>query len=148
MAWGIANSPIMSPPYVRTSSRVHGVVCHGDEYDPDVLLVEVHVPLLHPGQVWDMRAAGWRGWTQDRDAWRDDEPSPLIEPDQYPRLVFSTTFTIAIPAAGLPAPTSSDVDVTLAKFAVATVCSWVNRKVGPELESLLVRWQQRPGGRR
>lgn len=144
LVWRIASSPVMSPPYVKTSSRVHEVVCQGDEYAPGVLQVDVHVPLLHPSQVWDVRAAGWRDWTHHRDAWRDDDPLPLVEPDQYPRLLFSTTFAIAIPAGSLPAPTSTGVDVDLAKQAVETVCSWVNRKVGPELESLLIRWQQRP----
>lgn len=144
LVWQIANGPVMSPPYVQTSSRVYEVACRGDEYAANVLVATVRVRLPHPPQAWDERAAGCHDWTHDRGVWRtDDEPLPLVAPEQFPQMLFTVNLSISIPTTALPAPTSTDVEVDVAKDTVRTICTRVNENVGPQLESLLSRWQDR-----
>lgn len=139
--WRIACGPVMSPPYVQLGHDVHMVTCRLDDNDLEYVVADVQVRLPHPMQVWDMRAAGWLDWTRPR-SWSED-PGPRTEPDGFPALLFAVTFSITIPAHSLPYPKSTQVDVAMAKDAIGEICRAVNRQVGPDLESLLIRWQER-----
>jgi hypothetical protein len=133
LAWQIANSPVMSPGYVRRRPDIEAVTCRHSE-EPGALVADVEARLRWPpGLHASGPLAGWRSWALEEN-W-GDQPPRYVEPgDDQPALLITAHLWVPIPEPSLPAPRHTlpgDVDVADAKRAVAAVCRHVNAAAGP-----------------
>lgn len=134
--WGIATSPVMTPPYARVSPDVWDVDCrHSDE--PGVLIVEVDVRIPWPVELRDETALrGWGDWIHVRS--RTEERVQLLDPvDDRRAALFGAKLRLPIGEEFLPWPCQfGTVDVALAKNAVGVIADHVNSVVGPVVAEL------------
>jgi hypothetical protein len=127
LAFAIACSPVMSPGYVRTHSRVLRIDWRWDaEYRPAVEVgLVVPLPALVLGVIGG--SGSWRGWM----AHGLGEARYWAEPEDNDRRAAFTTLTLRCPidVAELPLPSfygNAHPDVHTAKSAVRVVCGQVN----------------------
>jgi hypothetical protein len=119
-AWRIAQTPTMSPPYVRRHGRVQDTCVRSDEDGRQALCVDLAVSSA-PEAV--ELAYPWRRWTRD-------EHGHWLGPDDFARPNVVTVLRVAVPldAARLPQPRyhGDQPDVATAKRAVQAICATVN----------------------
>lgn len=120
VAWQIAQSPIMSPAYVRCHGRVQDTSVRWDEDGRQAVCLDLAVSSAP-------EAAGltsaWRRWTRD-------EHGHWLRPDDYAHPTVLTVLHLAVPLAGmrLPEPRyqGEQPDITTAKRAIQAICASVN----------------------
>jgi hypothetical protein len=138
LAWEIANSPVMSPSYVRRRRDVTAVTCRRAA-ETDGLVADVEMRVRWPAALNGLGAlAGWRTWALEEG--RGDQPPGYVEPsDDRPALLVTAHLWVPFPPEKLPAPRRArpgEVDVADAKRAVAAVCGHVNLAAGPVVAAL------------
>jgi hypothetical protein len=139
LAWEIANSPVMSPGYVRRRPDIEAVTCRHSE-EPGALVADVEVRVRWPAELpRSGPLAGWRSWALE-DSWGDQPPRNVEPGDDKPALLITAHMWVPIPELSLPAPRwptlPGDVNVADAKRAVAAVCRHVNAAAGPVVSAL------------
>lgn len=119
-AWQIAQTPTMSPAYVRRHGRVLDTCVRWDDDGRQAVCIELAVSSA-PEAV-DL-AYPWRRWTRD-------EHGHWLRPDDYAHPHALTVLQVAVPLddARLPPPRyrRDQPDVTTAKRAVQAICATVN----------------------
>ncbi|MGH3489279.1 MAG: hypothetical protein ACRDP8_15395 [Actinopolymorphaceae bacterium] len=144
LAWQIANSPIMSPSYVRLSSPVFDVACRGSEDDFELLVADLEVRLPWPSRLTprDLGGSDVRDWDRAM-SWAQD-PGPYAEPaDDRSALLFTARIRLPLlHRLDLPAPECAcPVDVALAKQVVAELCRAINQQAAQVLSGLMTAWR-------
>jgi len=129
----IANSPVMSPGYVRQHPRIRAVSwCWDDDHR---IGFDIHLPAPLPAPVATaLRGQDWADWQRD---WRSDwwwEPYDNDRPAAYTVLIVR----VPLPVDILPAPVYRDgvPDLATAKTAVAVVCDQLNTHLAGILTAL------------
>jgi hypothetical protein len=133
--WGIANSPVMVPGYVRLGPLVESVRCWQSE-EADVLVASVETRLRWPGSLrCDPVLRAWASWSRSKE-WSGEEARLLEPPDVRPALLASAELRLPIKAAELPDSRAEVRDVRAAKRAVHELCRLVNELATPVLARL------------
>jgi hypothetical protein len=125
-AWEVANSPIMSPGYVRTHPRVLDTAPHWDEDGRPALTVRLAAPL--PRCVPDLMGRDVNTWDTPRDI--DGGIRAWMEPWDNDTVSAFATLTVRVPVNTGVLPTPSyhrgAPDVATAKHAIRVLCTTAN----------------------
>lgn len=134
--WGIATSPVMTPPYARVSPAVWDIDCRQGE-EPRTLIAEVQVRIPWPVDVREAAAlSGWGDWLH-AGPWSEGR-AQLFEPvDERLAALFTTTLRVPIGEDLLPWPCQyGTLDVAVAKSAIRVIADQVNELAGPVVAEL------------
>jgi hypothetical protein len=136
--WETANSPVMSPGYVRTHPRIRQAVVR-DDFEHLGALVELAVPWLAALT----RSRDWVGGTYWRDWIREEfvgsEAFFAPEGEEFTRsfLLTTTRLMFPFPNVQLPALPPSHTDATIAaREVVADLVDAMNAVVTPVIATL------------
>jgi hypothetical protein len=132
-AWQIAQSPIMSPGYVRSHSRVVGNGEYWDDEGRPSVTVQIAMP-LPASLARSAHCSAWRSWERQQNDQRWIQPYDNDGPAAFNILVVR----VPLQAVSLPLPEyRSDAPATsVAKSAVRTICDLINDEVRPILVEL------------
>ncbi|RKE19627.1 hypothetical protein [Streptomyces sp. TLI_171] len=140
-AWRIATSPVMAPGYVRIRPDLASFAAQAAEYDPDVLLLRLTVPLRH--QALAHRPTGRPAdWSTYRSAWTDEQFAARVEPEHFDRtaLLLTAELIRPVPDELLFDPSTARPGPRMtheAKQVVHSLAEYANTHVGPAVASLL-----------
>lgn len=120
MAWRVAQSPVMSPPYVRHPGRVQITFVSWDDDGRAAVRVDLAVSSAPEALC---LALPWRRWKRD-------EHGHWLEPDDHTSPNAITVLQVALPLADIPLPEPryqlSKPDTAVAKQAVRAICGALN----------------------
>ena len=133
-AFLIALPPVMAPGYVGTDARVLDVVAHWDGEDRPALSVSLVSAL--PSSPASLAGSRWSSWRRDGYG----SSRLWVEHVGNDRVVLLPTLTVRMPLSSVVLPTpvycGGLPDVEVAKVAVASVCTGLNRALAPVLAML------------
>ncbi|MFI6498718.1 hypothetical protein [Nonomuraea typhae] len=141
LAWRIARSPIMAPPYLRSHGRVLTAELHVSRSD-GALIAVVELATSQPEALrrllCDEEGRWWSDWPSDSWTGRLYEPE-VTEEDLVHRsyLLTSAKAVFTVATTSLPAVAGSPLQLEdLARNSVAELVRLVNRVVDPLLDAI------------
>ncbi|HEX3778163.1 MAG TPA: hypothetical protein VHX38_00715 [Pseudonocardiaceae bacterium] len=126
-AFTIAQSPVMSPGYVRSHPRIQAVNTHWDDNGRLAIEVGLAAPLPAPIAA-AIGGRGWQDWTRDYHSGWWFEPFDCDRPSAHTLVIVR----VPIIPDTLPTPAyhhDGAPDIAAAKAAVRVVCHQLNRSL-------------------